>query len=902
MPEGRTRRAYIFLSGFEFGADTLLKMNDTDQQLLQRFTRHRAEDAFAEIVRRHLNLVYSAALRQVQSPQLAKDVSQSVFNDLARSAGELKKDSILSAWLYEVTRRTSIDVIRQESRRQLREQIYTEMNAINATTEDWRDVLPHLDAAMEELESADRAAVLLRFFENKSLREVGQELGVSDDAARKRVGRAVERLREFLSKRGVTVGAGGLVVLVSANAVQAAPAGLAADISVAALAAAPVSAITAASGTAKLLAGTTLRKAFIVASLGVATVAVILIASHPDQSVKPQSTVPSLQKPAAMPNESVAQDDAAATNRTDPDPVVLLRGVMQARQRVHSGTAEIQDTVDRFSNGRKETREWRFVATFDESKLRFESFGREYSYKFDEDEEKQNDIIKRADSMDRESAVRAGLSEESMAHHTLVSDGTTVYDHYQSTHQSPGVSIRAVTNGTAGYIFDPRGIGLSTYLSMHFSAADGLYTKGAEFLGEENLDGVPTYHVRVGFGSNEAPMDYWLDKARPERLLQVTYGLDKVKSKYDEMNLSDPLPVEVTITICRNGVPSNISRLVCTSSTYNTPVDAESFTLAGLGLAVGTPVNDDRIYRRIGYWTGSGLSEELPSAKRAESQSAPRLAEMLAVLENEPSSSNGLQSATWIILNTPDGETVQKAAAVILRDHVSDTNLVHFCLELDRVRPSCSKELLTGLLQKNPSLEVRGNACFTLATLLKSEAKYGQNKEATAQAVEQYERVINEFSSVKQRGYSLAELAKPELMELQKLVIGKPAPDTEGVDLNGQPLKLSSYRGRVTVVVFWAGHFTEALRFRKLAEDLAGKPFALIGVNCDNDASLHEESLKKVTWPCFKDGRDGPISKLWNVHSWTDTWVLDREGVIRYRNVQDVGVDLRIPVNKLLEE
>ena len=893
-------RIGFFLSGFGFGDDTLLKMNETDQQLLQRFTRHQAEDAFAEIIRRHLNLVYSAALRQVQSSQLAKDVSQSVFNDLARSADNLKKDSVLSAWLYEVTRRTSIDVIRRESRRQLREQIYTEMNAINATTEDWRDVLPHLDAAMEELDSTDRAAVLLRFFENKSLREVGEELGVSDDAARKRVGRAVERLREFLSKRGVTIGAGGLVVLVSANAVQAAPAGLAANISVAALTSAPGSAITAASGTAKLLAGTTLRKAFVVASLGVATVAAILIASHSDPPAKPQPTAASLQKSAATLNQPAAPDDASTTNRTDPDPVALLRGVKQARQRIHSGTVEIQDTIDRFDNGRKDTREWRFVASFDETKLRFESFGREYSYKFDEDEEKQNDIIKRADSMDRESAVRAGLSEESMAHHTLVSDGTTVYDHYQSSHQSPGVSISAVTNGTAGYIFDPRGIGLSTYLSMHFSAADGLYTKGAEFRGEENLDGIPTYHVRVGFGSNEAPMDYWLDKARPERLLQLSYGLDKVKSRYDEMNLSDPLPIEVTTTCYRNGVLSDITRLVCTSSTYNTPVDAESFTLAGLGLAVGTIVIDTRNDRILGYWTGSGLSENPPSTKTASSQPAPRLDELLAVLENEPGSSNGLQCATRIILNTPDGDPVQKAAAVILRDHVSDTNLVHFCQELDRVRPSCSKELLTGLLQKNPSIEVRGNACLTLATILKSEAKYGQNKEATTRAVEQYERVINEFSSVKLSGYSLAELAKPELMELQKLIIGKPAPDTEGVDLNGQPLKLNSYRGRVTVVVFWAGQFTEAPRFHKLAEDMAGKPFALVGVNCDDDSTRKEEYVKKVTWPSFRDGRDGPISKLWNVRSWTDTWVLDREGVIRYRNVRDS--DLRDAVNKLLEE
>ena len=182
-----------------------------------------------------MNLVYSAALRQVRSPQLAEEVAQSVFTDLARNAGKLKPDTVLTAWLYQVTRRTAVDVVRKESRRQLREQIASEMNAMNATAPDWTHVEPFLDEAMHALDETDRAAVLLRYFENKSLREVGQTLGTTDDAAQKRVSRAVERLREFLSKRGVTVGASGLVVVISANAVQAAPAGLAATISTAAV-------------------------------------------------------------------------------------------------------------------------------------------------------------------------------------------------------------------------------------------------------------------------------------------------------------------------------------------------------------------------------------------------------------------------------------------------------------------------------------------------------------------------------------------------------------------------------------------------------------------------------------------------------------------------------------------
>src|SRR5204863_2876362 len=193
-----------------------------------------AEDAFAELVRRHVNLVYSAALRQVRSPQLAEEVSQSVFSDLAQNAHKLRSGTILTAWLYQVTRRTAIDVVRREARRQLREQIATEMNAMNATAADWTHIEPLLDEAMHALDETDRSAVLLRYFENKSLREVGRTLGTSENAAQKRLGRAVERLREFFSKRGVTVGASGLVVVLVANAVQAAPVGLVMTISKAA--------------------------------------------------------------------------------------------------------------------------------------------------------------------------------------------------------------------------------------------------------------------------------------------------------------------------------------------------------------------------------------------------------------------------------------------------------------------------------------------------------------------------------------------------------------------------------------------------------------------------------------------------------------------------------------------
>src|SRR6266404_3040785 len=243
----------------------LSDMSDTDMELLARYTRQHVEDAFAELVRRHLGLVYSAALRQVRSPQLAEEVAQSAFIDLARSAARLKPDTILTAWLYQVTRRTAIDVVRREASRQLREQIATEMNAITATAADWTHIEPLLDEAMHALDDTDRAAVLLRYFENKSLREVGATLGTSENAAQKRLGRAVERLREFFAKRGVTVGASGLVVVISANAVQAAPAGLAVTISNAAVLTGTTIAATVSATATKAIVMTTLQKSLITA-------------------------------------------------------------------------------------------------------------------------------------------------------------------------------------------------------------------------------------------------------------------------------------------------------------------------------------------------------------------------------------------------------------------------------------------------------------------------------------------------------------------------------------------------------------------------------------------------------------------------------------------------------------
>ena len=314
------------------GGDILLKRMTSDLDLLGQYARNKAQDAFTEIVRHHVDLVYSAALRQVRSPQLAEEVAQSVFTDLARNAGKLKPDTVLTAWLYQVTRRTAIDVVRCESRRQLREQIAVEMNAMNATASDWTHVEPFLDEAMHTLDDTDRAAVLLRYFENKSLREVGQTLGTSDDAAQKRVSRAVERLREFFTKRNVTIGASGLVVVISANAVQAAPVGLAVTISTAAVLAGTAVQTSAVIAATKTIAMTTLQKTVITATLAIVAGAGIYEA-HQASNLRNQVQATRLQNLQQLQRERdnatnrlAALTDELAKVKKNPSEVLKLRG------------------------------------------------------------------------------------------------------------------------------------------------------------------------------------------------------------------------------------------------------------------------------------------------------------------------------------------------------------------------------------------------------------------------------------------------------------------------------------------------------------------------------------------------------------------------------------------------
>ena len=254
-------------------------------ELLREYARQNSEAAFAELVCRHINLVYSAALRHVGIAAQAEEITQAVFVILARKSASLREDQILDAWLFETTRLTALSFLRGERRRQFREQEAYMQSILQESTPDpvWQQLAPLLDDAMMRLGCRDREAVVLRFFKGRTLGEVAAALNIKEPAAQKRVSRALEKLRNHFARRGVDSTAAVIGETISANSIQAAPVALAKSVTAVAIAkgaAASTSTLTLIKGALKIMAWTKAKTAI------VAGMTVIILAGTATLGVK----------------------------------------------------------------------------------------------------------------------------------------------------------------------------------------------------------------------------------------------------------------------------------------------------------------------------------------------------------------------------------------------------------------------------------------------------------------------------------------------------------------------------------------------------------------------------------------------------------------------------------------
>jgi S1-C subfamily serine protease/thiol-disulfide isomerase/thioredoxin len=288
----------------------------------------------------------------------------------------------------------------------------------------------------------------------------------------------------------------------------------------------------------------------------------------------------------------------------------------------------------------------------------------------------------------------------------------------------------------------------------------------------------------------------------------------------------------------------------------------------------------------------------------------PQFIERLFALADEARGTPADLQALMMICKLADSgpqssEAFKRAQQRVLKDHLDDRELGKLIFVLsESANPQASK-LLEAIEQKSSQREVRGMACFTRALLLSSRKRQSSRTERAT--IESLEHVIKDYGDVPFKGNQLGKLAEPMLFELKYLGTGKKAPDIEGHELSGAELKLSDYQGKVVVLDFFANWCPYCRQMypleRLMVSRYANEPFALLGINCDESNQIQPVfQQQQITWHCWWDGPQGPITQRWNVSSFPTIYVLDTKGAVRYHFAGDPGPELEKAVQTLLDE
>ncbi len=333
-------------------------------------------------------------------------------------------------------------------------------------------------------------------------------------------------------------------------------------------------------------------------------------------------------------------------------------------------------------------------------------------------------------------------------------------------------------------------------------------------------------------------------------------------------------------------------------------------------------------------WQAASNAAKTPEEERKifdEMHPTRRLApRFLALAEMNPKDPVAIDALLWVVtndrFNSDKTDARRQALGILLRDHVQSEKVGAICESLGYAFDKASETAIRTILEKSPHSEVQGRACLALVHYLTRRLylaeKVKQHPELVTKSLEELDkeyvqelyrqdatkvtaeveailnRVVEKYADVKlpDRG-TMGERARAELFDIRHLAIGKIAPEVEGEDLEGTKFKLSDYKGKVVLLVFW-GNWCGPCRAmypyeRSLVKKMEGRPFVLLGVNSDTDREALKETLKKeeITWRSFWNGgsKSGPIATKWNLRGWPTLYVIDAKGVIRYKCVGFLG-------------